>query len=295
VVMEEVAKAEGILMVHSEDDEMVQWNYLLAEEEGHYDWPHMADIHTNISEDVSFRRVLRLAEHKQTALYMAHVSAKEGVEAVREARRRGQPVYAETLHNYLCFTADNYREPDGMKYHTYPSLKSESDRLWLWQGLETGALSAVSTDHISTPFEQKVRGKTVADVTGGHNGVETRMGIVYTEGVHRRGISLERFVEITSANPARILGLYPRKGAIAPGSDADIAIIDPSVRKRLAMNDLHLVDYSIWEGWPVEGWPVMTVLRGKVVMEGGRLLGEPGDGALVSRKVDRGLLERVAL
>ncbi len=292
VVMEEVSKAGGILMVHSEDDEMVQWNYQNHKEDGQYDWPFMPDIHTGISEDVSFRRVIRLAQHKETALYMAHVSAQSGVEAVREARRARFPIYAETLHNYLCFTGENYKEPDGMKYHTYPSLKSEPDRLWLWQGLETGALSAVSTDHISTPYAQKIRGKTVADVTGGHNGIETRMGIVYTEGVHRRGISLERFVQITSSNPARILGLYPRKGLLAPGSDADICIIDPGFKKRLALSDLHLVDYSIWEGWPVEGWPVTTVLRGKVAVENGQLKAQPGDGQLIPRKIDRDLLER---
>lgn len=293
VVMEEVSRAGGMLMVHSEDDEMVQWNYQNAKEDGQYDWSHMPDIHSNISEDISFRRVLNLAERKECALYMAHVSAKEGVDAIREARSRNHPVYGETLHNYLCFTAENYHEPDGMKYHTYPSLKSENDRLWLWQGLETGALSTVATDHISTPYAQKVRGKTVADVTGGHNGIETRMGIMYTEGVHRRSIPLTRFVEMTATNPAKILGLYPRKGVLAPGSDADICIIDPSFKRRLALSDLHLVDYSIWEGWPVEGWPVTTVLRGKVVVEDGVLSGQEGDGRLLPRKVDGGMLERV--
>ena len=125
----------------------------------------------------------------------------------------------------------------------------------------------------------------MADVTGGHNGIETRMGVAYTDGVVNQGMSLERFVDITSANAAKILGLYPQKGAIAAGSDADITIIDPSIDKRLELSDLHLEDYSIWEGWPVSGWPVTTLLRGKLMVEDGRLLGSAGDGRWVARKV----------
>ena len=148
-----------------------------------------------------------------------------------------------------------------------------------------GRLSTVATDLVATTYEFKVRFKTVAEATGGHNGIETRMGIAYSEGVVGRGMSLERFVDITSANAAKILGLYPRKGAIAAGSDADIAIIDPSIHKRLTLDDLHLDDYSIWEGWEIAGWPVTAVLRGKVMVEDGRLLGSPTDGQLIPRKV----------
>jgi dihydropyrimidinase len=284
-IMEQIAAHGGMLMVHSEDDEMVHYNYAMAKQRNQWDWWNMHLIHTNLSEDVSFRRVIRLAQKKGAAIYFVHVSAREGVEAVGEARSRGMPVYGETLHNYACFSADNYREPNGMKYHTYPSLKSKEDNEALWAGLLDGRLSTVATDLVSTTWEVKTRYKTVADVTGGHNGIETRMGIAYTEGVARRGMSLQRFVDITSANAAKIFGLYPRKGAIAAGSDADIAIIDPSIHKQLSLDDLHLEDYSIWEGWEVRGWPVTTVLRGRVMVEDGKLLGSPGYGQLVPRKV----------
>ena len=284
-VMEQVASSGAILMVHSEDDEMVHYNYAMARDRGQWDWWNMHLIHTNLSEDVSFRRVIRLAELLETPVYFVHTSAKEGVEAVGEARSRGLPVYGETLHNYACFNAENYREPDGMKYHTYPSLKSEEDRLALWAGLKDGRLSTIATDLVSTSLEEKIHYKTVADVTGGHNGIETRMGIAYTEGVVKQGMSLERFVDITSGNAAKIFGLYPRKGVIAAGSDADITIIDPSINKSLSLDDLHLEDYSIWEGWEVRGWPVTTILRGKVMVEDGQLIGDPSDGRLVSRKL----------
>ena len=291
-IMEHVSATGGILLVHSEDDEMVHYNYAMAKERGQWDWWNMHLVHTNLSEDVSFRRVIRLAERKRATVYFVHTSAREGVEAVGEARSRGLPVYGETLHNYACFNAENYREPDGMRYHTYPSLKSAGDAEALWDGLLDGRLSTIATDLVSTSLEEKVRYKTVADATGGHNGIETRVGIAYTEGVVNRGMSLERFVDITSANAAKIFGLYPRKGAIAAGSDGDITIIDPSISRSLSLDDLHLEDYSIWEGWEIRGWPVTTLLRGKVMVEEGRLVGSPSDGRLLPRRVDAEVTKR---
>ena len=284
-IMDNISAAGGMLLVHSEDDDMVHYNYGSAQEKGMWDWWHMHEIHTNISEDVSFRRAIRLAERKSCPIYFVHVSASEGVEAIGEARSRGLPIYGETLHNYACFNADNYREDNGMKYHTYPSLKSEIDRQALWQGLLDGRLSTVATDLVSTTWEEKIRFKTVADVTGGHNGIETRVGIAYSVGVVELGMSLERFVDITSANAARIFGMYPQKGALAAGSDADITIIDPTFDRPLTAEDLHLEDYSIWEGWHVKGWPTTTILRGKVMVDDRRLVGTGADGRLLSRKV----------
>ena len=284
-IMDQIGPHGGMLLIHSEDDDMVHYNYSLAPERDLWDWWNMHLIHTNLSEDVSFRRAIRLAELKGSPVYFVHVSAREGVNAVREARAKGLPIYGETLHNYASFNAENYREEYGMQYHTYPSLKSESDRRALWGGLLDGTISTVATDLVSTTWEVKTKYKTVADCTGGHNGIETRMGVAYTDGVAKQGMSLERFVDITSANAAKIFGLYPRKGAIAAGSDADITIIDPSVDKRLELSDLHLEDYSIWVGWHVEGWPVTTLLRGKVMVENGRLLGSASDGRWIPRKI----------
>ena len=285
-IMDEVAEHGGVLMIHSEDDDMVSYNYDHAQQRGQWDWWNMHHIHSNLSEDVSFRRAIRLAEQKSCPIYLVHVSAGEGVEAVGEARANGLPVYGETLHNYACFNAGNYREENGMKYHTYPSLKSPADADALWQGLIDGRLSTVATDLVSTTWEEKIRFKTVADVTGGHNGIETRVGVAYSEGVVRRGMSLQRFVDITSTNAAKIFGLYPRKGAIAAGSDADITIIDPGIKGPLSLDDLHLEDYSIWEGWQVEGWPVTTILRGNIMVEDRKLSGNASAGQLVRRKID---------
>ena len=284
-IMEKISASGGMLLVHSEDDDMVHFNYDHAKDRNQWDWWNMHHIHSNLSEDVSFHRVIRLAEKQACPVYFVHVSAAEGVRAVGWSRSRGLPIYGETLHNYACFSAENYREDNGMKYHTYPSLKSPEDANELWNGLLDGRLSTVATDLVSTTWEEKIRFKTVADVTGGHNGIETRVGVAFGEGVERRGMSLHRFVDITSANAAKIFGLYPRKGALAAGSDADITVIDPSIRRPLTSDDLHLEDYSIWEGWEAQGWPVTTVLRGKVMVEDRKLLASAGYGQLIARTI----------
>ena len=294
VVMEEVASNGGIMAIHSEDDDIVQYMYKKFEEEERSEHYNLHLVHNNMSEDISFRRVLKLAEWTGAAVYFVHVSAKEGVQAIREARGKGLPIYGETLHNYVSFTAEDYKRPDGMKYHTYPSLKSEEDRLALWEGLLKEGLNTMATDEYCTTFRVKLMGQTLFDVTGGHNGAETRMGITYTEGVSKRGMSLQRFIDLTSANAARIMGLYPRKGAIAPGSDADIVLIDPSIRKQLTMEDFHISDYSIWEDWEIQGWPSFTMLRGKVMVEEGKFLGKLGDGQFIPRKISSDILARPA-
>jgi dihydropyrimidinase len=137
-------------------------------------------------------------------------------------------------------------------------------------------------------------GNTIEDVTGGNLGAEARMGIVYTEGVSKRGMSLRQFVDVTSSNAARILGLYPRKGVLAVGSDADVVLMDARQSRRLSMADFHVADYSPWEGWQVTAWPSVTILRGRPITMNGNLLGHPGDGQFVPRKIDPSMLERPA-
>ena len=293
-LMEQVAANSGLIFIHSEDDDIVQYMYQKLAAEERTEWFNTNEVHNNMSEDVSFRRALRVAEWTGAAAYFVHVSAKEGVNAIREARGRGLPIYGETLHNYVSFNAEDYKQDDGMKYHTYPSLKSEEDRLSLWDGLLKGGINCMATDEYCTTYAMKVAGRSIHDVTGGHNGAETRVGISYSEGVVKRGMSLQRFVEITSANAARIMGYYPRKGAIAPGSDADIVLIDPTIRKKLSMSDLHIGDYSIWDGWDITGWPVTSILRGKVVVENGQFFGDLSDGQLIPRKIDSDILSRPA-
>jgi dihydropyrimidinase len=278
--MEKVAAHGGIMVVHGEDEDLVQFNYERFREEGRMDGSNLHLVHTKLSELLSFRRTIALARATGAGVYFVHTSATEGVESIVEARGLGLPVYGETLHQYACFT--------------YPSLKFPEDQAALWDGLVKDGLSTLATDEYPTTLELKLRGRTIEDVTGGNTGAEARIGIAYTEGVVKRGMSLTRFADITATNAARILGLYPQKGVIAPGSDADLVLIDPAIKKTLAREDFHVSDYSPWEGWSVSGWPVMTLLRGKVIAEHGKLLGSVADGRLVTRRIDSAILRRPA-
>ncbi len=290
----QLARHDGVLAVHAEDDEVVMYNYLLAQQRGIWDWYNVHLIHSKEVEDLAFRDVIRIAEQNGAGMYFVHVTGSDGVNAVAAARSRGLAVYGEVLTLALSFNAWQYREADGMKYHTYPSLKYPEDGSDLWAGLLGNNLTFTATDSSFTTYLDKTAGRNVQDIRGGNIGIEIRMGVNYTEAVVKRGMSLTQYANITSTNAARLLGMYPRKGAIAPGSDADFAIIDPGIRKRLTMDDLHLRDYSPWEGWEVQGWPTTVILRGKVMVDNGELLGDPGDGQLVQRRIDPAVLQRPA-
>ena len=294
LAMEKTAQHGGIMVVHGEDEDLVQFNYERFREEGRMDGTNMHLVHTKLSELLAFRRTIALARAMDATVYFVHTSAREGVEAIGEARSLGLPVYGETLHQYACFNAEYYKTPRGFCSHTYPSLKFPEDQKALWDGLVYGGLSTLATDEYPTSLELKLRGRTIEDVTGGNVGAEARLGIAFTEGVGKRGMSLERFADITATNAAKIFGLYPRKGVIAPGSDADFAIMDPTIRKTLTKDDFHVTDYSPWEGWQVSGWPVLTILRGRVIAERGKLMGSTSDGQLLLRKLDPQVLQRPA-
>ena len=293
-LMDQMHRHGGVLAVHGEDDELVMYNYLLARERGLWDWYNVHLIHSKTVEDLAFRHVVRLAQRTGVGMYFVHVTASDGLDVISEARADGMPVYGEVLTLALSFEAEQYKESDGMKYHTYPSLKLDEDRTALWDGVMKGDLSFTATDSSFTTYLDKIAGTNVRDIRGGNVGIEIRMGVNYSEAVVRRGMSLERYVDVTSANAAKLLGLYPRKGSIAAGSDGDFCIIDPSFKSALTIDDLHVRDYSPWEGWEVDGWPTTVILRGKVMVDGGQLLGSPEDGRLMLRKVDQSVLNRPA-
>ncbi len=285
-VFKVLAKEGGLGVIHAEDNDIVMHMYAKLIREGRVGYENMAEVHNALSEDLSFRRVLRLAESVPgTALYMMHVSAATGVAAIREARAKGLPVYGESLHQYMLHTAEDYKLPNGQIYHTYPSLKSAEDQKALWQGTLDGAINCVATDELCCTLREKTLGKRIDDTTGGNSGVEPRLGVMYTEMVMRRGYSLRQYVDLVSTNAAKIMGLYPRKGAIATGSDADITILDPSRRGKVRKEDLHETDYTPWEGHDIFAWPVVTILRGDVVVENGTYSGREGAGKYLKRKI----------
>jgi dihydropyrimidinase len=230
-VLQVLAKAGGIAAIHAEDNDLVMHMYEKLTREDRVGFENMAEVHTTLSEDLAFNRVIRLAANIEgAALYMMHTSAATGVRAIATARANGVPIYGETLHQYLMYTAEDYKRPNGQIYHTYPSLKFAADHEALWAATNHGAIQTVATDEICCPLRIKLQGRRIDDTTGGNAGVEPRVSLIYTETVEKRGYGLADFVGLVSTNAARIMGLYPRKGALAVGSDADIVVLDPRQR-----------------------------------------------------------------
>src|SRR5262245_18919744 len=292
-VFAEVAKHGGIMAVHAEGDEVVRYMTEKLKREGRAQGYNLHLVHNNISEDLAFRNIIRLAKHTGVGVYFVHTTAKEGVAAIAEARGEGQPVYGEALHNYLQFTCEDYTKPGGTAIHTYPAIKFAEDRDALLAGLLDGRLCTTATDEYTTYKGVKLSGNTIQTVCGGHNGIETRLPVAFTKFVVQRHMPLQRFAAITSTNAAKILGLYPQKGVLAPGSDADLVLIDPNLHKTLTLDDLHAdADYSIWEGFSCLGYPVMTILRGKVIVDHGHLVGSSADGQWLKRHVAPDVLAR---
>jgi dihydropyrimidinase len=291
-----VSAQGGVACIHAEDNDIVMYMYEKLTRENRVGFEHMAEVHNSLSEDLSFNRVIRLAENiPGAALYMMHTSAASGVAAIAASRSKGFPIYGETLHQYLLFNVDDYRKPNGQMYHNYPSLKFPDDQRALWSETNGGAIQTIATDELCCPLRVKLRGSRIDDTTGGNAGVEPRLSLMYTQMVGKRGYSLEQFVGLVSSNAAKILGLYPRKGALAPGSDADIVILDPRQRKTLRAAELHETDYSPWEGHVVTAWPSVTIAHGKVVVENNQFFGDLNDGKCLPRKIADAIRSRPAV
>jgi len=281
-VMQQTARHGGIAMVHCEDDCIIDYCVHKLYREGREQARHIHEARPNLCEEAAIMRMLLLARRSDSPLYIVHVSSIEGVEAIAEARGRRLPVYGESLHNYLAFCDEDYAKPDSMIYHNYPALKSAKDRAALWEALRSGVLDVTSSDDFTVPFAAKIAGERVDNATGGHNGIETRMAYLFSEGVKKGRLSINRYVDVSATAVAKLFGIYPRKGVIAIGSDADIVVIDPDLKRKVTLADLHSdCDYSIWDGWEFEGFPVMTMVRGQVLVENGEWTGPEGIGEFI--------------
>jgi dihydropyrimidinase len=281
-------KNGGTICMHAENGGVIDVLVKRALAEGRTAPKYHALTRPARAEAEATHRAIALAEIADVPIYIVHLSAAEALEMVAEARDRGLPAYAETCPQYLFLSYDNYEEPgfDGAKYVMSPPLRPRETQDRLWRGLAFNDLQAISTDHC--PFcmkEQKTLGvNDFSKIPNGAPGIETRMSLVYDGGVRSGRISLNRFVELTATSPAKIFGLFPRKGTIAPGSDADIVIFDPEKKVRLSARTLHMkVDYNPYEGREVTGATETVISRGRVIVEGGRFTSRAGSGSFLRR------------
>jgi dihydropyrimidinase len=282
-------KNGGTICMHAENGGVIDVLVKRALAEGKTAPKYHALTRPARAEGEATHRAIALAEMADVPIYIVHLSAAEALQMVTEARDRGLPAYAETCPQYLFLSYENYEEPGfaGAKYVMSPPLRAKATQDLLWRGLAFNDLQAISTDHC--PFcmkEQKTLGADdFSKIPNGAPGIETRMSLVYDGGVRAGRISLNRFVELTSTSPARIFGLFPRKGTIAPGSDADIVVFDPKRTIQLSARTLHMkVDYNPYEGREVTGAADTVISRGRVIVDAGRFTGRTGAGAFLKRR-----------
>lgn len=291
----EVARRHGALvMVHAENEEAIEFLRSRAEREGDISPLHHARTRPVPVEREATHRALTLAEIADVPLTVVHVSNGETLDEIVRARARGQIVHAETCPQYLTLTAKDLDRAgvdgfEGAKFVCSPPPRDTNAQAALWAGLEQGVFDLWSSDHAPFRFAGH-RGKdapgaraSFRNIPNGIPGIETRLPILFSEGVAKGRISLQQFARLTATNHATIYGLAPRKGAIVVGADADIVLWDPHQRRTIAQSDLHHgADYTPWEGFHVTGWPVLTMLRGQVIVKDNRLISR-AQGIYLSR------------
>src|SRR5450755_3716751 len=282
------AKNGGLVCMHAENGGAIDVLVQQALAEGKRAPKYHASTRPTTAEAEAVSRAIALAEMAGAPLYIVHLSCNEALEKVREARDRGLPVYAETCPQYLYLSLDNFDAPgfEGAKYVFTPPLREKWHQEKLWNGLKTDHLQVVSTDHCPFCFkEQKELGRDdFTKIPNGGPGIEHRMSLIYSGGVAGGRFSVNRFVELVSTTPAKLFGLYPRKGTIAVGSDADLVIFDPERKHTISAATHHMrVDYSMFEGIQVTGMPDVVLSRGRVVVEADKFLGRAGAGDFLKR------------
>jgi dihydropyrimidinase len=285
-IIEEAGRLGILTLLHCEDAAIIDRAEAELVAAGHASLRYYAESRPVESEVVATRQAVAICEQTGKApIYVVHLSCKEALDVCRSARSRGLPVYVETRPIYLHFTKERYLEPDGPLFVGQPPLRDGDDVEALWKGLEDGSIDTLGTDHAPWTREQKLDpGLDVTRLRPGVANLQTMLPVLYSEGVLSKKISLSRFVAVTSTNAAKLLGLYPAKGTIEVGSDADIVLWDPSETKTVRREDLFSrAGFSLFEGMRITGWPQVVLRRGEVVYDKGQILARAGSGRVPRR------------
>lgn len=291
----DVARAEGALvMVHAENHDAIKYMTEQLEAAGRTAPRGHATSRPAVVEREATHRAISFAELVDVPIMVVHVSSRAAMEQIRWAQQRNLKIFAETCPQYLVLTEEDMDRIgfEGAKYVCSPPPRDKDSQDACWEGIEQGVFQVFSSDHCPFRFEggdgkqRHGANSKFAWVPNGIPGVETRLPILFSEGVSKGRIDVSRFVALTATNPARMYGLYPRKGTIAVGGDADIVLWDPRRKEVIRQEILHHgCDYTPYEGFEVTGWPVLTMLRGSVVAKDGQLVGKPGQGIYLKREL----------
>ena len=278
-------RAGSMTLVHCEDATMLEKAGQDLIESGRGAISNFPEARPVSAEVAAVDQAIDLARRTGAPVYIVRLSSAAALDRCRRARAEGLPVWVETRPLYLHLTRERFAEPDAAKYVGAPPLRDQSDRDALWRGLAAGEIDTLCSDHAPWTLEDKLDPDlNVVTARQGVADLETLMPMLFSEGVVTGRISLDRFVEVTSTNAARLFGLHPRKGTIAVGADADLVLWDPELRRTI--DGAHLqsrAGYSVYDGWQVQGWPRFVLRRGQTVLADGTSLARPGEGQWVSR------------
>ncbi|MBN8833861.1 MAG: dihydropyrimidinase [Niastella sp. SCN 39-18] len=285
-LMEEVKKQGGLINVHATNGDMIDYLVQKNKSEGNLAPLYHYLSQPEITEAEASERFVDMASYTGCPGYIVHLTCEGALNAVRNATRRNQKIFVETCIQYLLLDASLYEKDfEGAKWVMSPPLREKKDQQALWAGINQGLVQVVATDHCPFFWEQKLMGKDdFSKIPNGHPAIENRMELLFSEGVAKNKITLEKFVEVSSTNAAKIFGMFPRKGTIGIGSDADIVIFDPHEKHTLSAKTHHMnVDYSGYEGWEITGKIKTVLLRGAIAMDNNNCKLEKGYGKFIKR------------
>jgi len=285
-LMEEVKKQGGLINVHATNGDMIDYLVQKHRNEGNLSPLYHYLSQPEVTEAEAAERFADMANYTGCPGYIVHLTCEGALNAVRNATKRNQNLFVETCIQYLIIDASLYEREDGAKWVMSPPLREKKDQATLWAGINQGLVQVVATDHCPFMWAQKLMGKDdFSKIPNGHPAIENRMELLFSEGVNKGKISLNKFVEVSSTNAAKIFGMFPQKGTIAVGSDADLILIDPKETHQLSAKTHHMnVDYSGYEGWECTGKIKTVLLRGTIAINNNECKVSKGFGKFIKRK-----------
>ncbi|MFW6025429.1 MAG: dihydropyrimidinase [Candidatus Woesearchaeota archaeon] len=280
------AKNDLVVTVHSEDNKIISENQEKYKKEDKVDYKYHPDIREAEAEKKAIEKLSKYAKKSDAKLYIVHLSSKKGYKAVLEAKKEGVDIKVETTPHYLLLTRDLLEGNEAAYNFMTPPLRTKEDNKALWQGIIDGNIDVVATDHCAFSKEKKDKGNDVFDTYPGIAGVETLFPLIYTYGVEKGKISMKRLIELLSVNPAKIFGLYPEKGSLKEGSDADLLVYNPDVKRKLKAGSLHSKsNHTAFADLEVIGDSYLTISRGKIIINEDNFEGNKGKGKFIKAKV----------